>query len=40
MQIRNHRDVAAGLMFILFGTIFMVASRAYNMGTAAKMGPA
>ena len=40
MQIRNHRDVAAGLMFILFGIIFMVASRAYNMGTAAKMGPA
>ena len=27
-------------MFIAFGLIFIVASRAYNMGTAAKMGPA
>jgi len=40
IKIRNHRDVVAGLMFILFGIIFMIASRSYNMGTAAKMGPA
>jgi len=40
MQLRNHRDFVAGLMFIAFGVIFMWASRDYNMGTAAKMGPA
>ena len=40
MQLRNHRDLISGLMFIAFGLIFIFASRAYNMGTAAKMGPA
>ena len=39
MQLRNHRDLLAGLMFIAFGATFMLASTAYNLGTAAKMGP-
>jgi len=39
MQIRNQRDVWAGVLFIVTGIIFMVLSRQYNLGTSAKMGP-
>ena len=39
MQIRNHRDLWAGVMFFAFGMIFVVLSQQYHIGTAAKMGP-
>ncbi|MBB5272211.1 tripartite tricarboxylate transporter TctB family protein [Quisquiliibacterium transsilvanicum] len=39
MQIRNHRDLWAGLMFFAFGMIFVVLSQQYHVGSAAKMGP-
>ncbi len=39
MQLRNHHDLWAGLMFIAFGIAFMVFSQQYQLGTAAKMGP-
>jgi Tripartite tricarboxylate transporter TctB family len=40
MTIKNTRDFYAGLMFIIFGVIFIILSQQYNMGTASKMGPA
>jgi hypothetical protein len=40
MRIRNQRDFWAGLMFFAFGVAFMIFSQEYQMGTAAKMGPA
>lgn len=39
MQIRNHRDLWAGVMFFGFGAIFAVGSTSYELGTAARMGP-
>jgi len=39
MKIRNGKDFWAGLMFIGFGIGFMIASTAYPMGTAVRMGP-
>lgn len=39
MRIRNHRDFWSGVLFIVTGTLFMVLSRQYQLGTAAKMGP-
>lgn len=39
MRIRNHRDFWSGVLFIVTGLLFMVLSRQYTMGTAAKMGP-
>lgn len=39
MKLRNHRDFWAGIMFIVLGVLFMLLSRQYQMGTAAKMGP-
>jgi two-component system, LuxR family, response regulator DctR len=39
MRIRNHRDFWSGVLFIATGVLFMVLSRQYNLGTAAKMGP-
>lgn len=39
MQIRNHRDLWAGVMFFAFGVTFVVLSQQYQVGTAAKMGP-
>lgn len=39
MRIRNHRDFWSGVLFIVTGVLFMVLSRQYNLGTAAKMGP-
>jgi hypothetical protein len=40
MRIRNHRDFWAGALFLVTGVLFMVLSRQYTLGTAAKMGPA
>ena len=39
MRIRNHRDFWSGVLFIVTGLLFVVLSRQYNLGTAAKMGP-
>lgn len=39
MRIRNHRDFWSGVLFIVTGVAFMLLSRQYTMGTAAKMGP-
>ncbi|MFM1991111.1 MAG: hypothetical protein RJA99_4068 [Pseudomonadota bacterium] len=39
MRIRNHRDFWSGVLFIVTGILFMILSRQYQMGTAAKMGP-
>jgi Tripartite tricarboxylate transporter TctB family len=40
VQIKNRRDFYAGIMFFLFGVGFLALSMQYQMGTAAKMGPA
>jgi hypothetical protein len=40
VQIKNRRDFYAGIMFFLFGVAFLAFSMEYQMGTAAKMGPA
>jgi hypothetical protein len=40
MQIRNAQDFWSGVMFAAFGVFFMVFARNYDMGTAARMGPA
>ena len=39
MRVRNHRDFWSGVLFIITGLLFMVLSRQYQLGTAAKMGP-
>jgi len=39
MQVRNHHDLWSGVMFIAFGVVFMLLSRQYQLGSAAKMGP-
>lgn len=39
MRIRNHRDFWSGVLFVVTGVLFMVLSRQYQLGTAAKMGP-
>jgi hypothetical protein len=39
MQIKNHRDFWAGILFLVTGILFMILSRQYQIGTAAKMGP-
>lgn len=40
MQIKNGKDLWAGIMFTGTGIFFMIASRAFPMGTAVRMGPA
>ena len=40
MKIRNLKDFLAGLMFIAFGAAAAGIAQNYNMGTAARMGPA
>ncbi|MFG1419890.1 tripartite tricarboxylate transporter TctB family protein [Xanthobacter sp. V0B-10] len=37
--IRNGRNLVIGLIYIAFGLGFLLLSRAYPMGTLAKMGP-
>ena len=39
MQVRNHHDLWSGVMFGSFGLLFIVLSRQYQLGSAAKMGP-
>ena len=38
--IRSPKDFWAGVLFISFGTAAIVISSNYNLGTAARMGPA
>ena len=40
MRIRNAKDFWAGVMFAAFGLFFMGFARLYDMGSAARMGPA
>jgi putative tricarboxylic transport membrane protein len=40
MVIKNGKDLWAGIMFTGTGIFFMIASRAFPMGTAVRMGPA
>ena len=40
MQIRDAKDFWSGVMFAAFGMFFIVFAREYDMGTAARMGPA
>lgn len=39
MNIKNHKDFWAGVLFIAFGFFFAGFGRQYAIGTAAKMGP-
>lgn len=39
MKLRNHQDFWAGIMFVALGVLFVLLSRQYQLGTAAKMGP-
>lgn len=39
MQLRNHRDLYAGLMFAGFGVAGTLLSQDYVVGTASEMGP-
>jgi hypothetical protein len=40
MKIKNGKDFWSGVMFIAFGLFFAGFARQYDMGTAARMGPA
>lgn len=40
MKIRDAKDFWSGVMFGAFGLFFMVYAQQYDMGTAARMGPA
>jgi putative tricarboxylic transport membrane protein len=40
MQIRNAQDFWSGILFAAFGLFFIVFAREYDMGSAARMGPA
>ena len=40
MKIKNEKDFWSGVMFLAFGLGFVVFARKYDMGTAARMGPA
>lgn len=40
MKIKSPKDFWAGLMFIVFGLLFLVVGRNYRMGSATSMGPA
>lgn len=39
MEIKNHKDFASGMFYVLVGAGFSYVSTNYTMGTAAKMGP-
>jgi hypothetical protein len=39
LQIKNHKDFASGLFYVVVGLGFSYVSTNYTMGTAAKMGP-
>jgi hypothetical protein len=40
MKIKNPKDFWAGLMFIVFGLFFVIGAGNYQLGSAARMGPA
>ena len=40
MKIKSPKDFWAGLMFIGIGLFFMIGARNYELGSAARMGPA
>jgi hypothetical protein len=40
MQIKNGKDFWAGIMYVFFGTVFVLVARNYAMGSALRMGPA
>lgn len=40
MKIKSQRDFWSGLMFVLVGLAFAVASSEYNFGSSARPGPA
>ena len=40
MKVKSPKDFWAGLMFIAFGLFFMIGARNYELGSAARMGPA
>ena len=40
MKIRDQKNFWSGLMFIAFGAFFVGWAQQYDMGTAARMGPA
>lgn len=39
MKTVNHKDVGAGLLFMMLGAGFAIGAWGYRMGTAARMGP-
>jgi hypothetical protein len=40
MRLKNAKDFWSGVMFVAFGVFFAVVARQYDLGTAARMGPA
>jgi hypothetical protein len=40
VKIRNQQDFWSGVMFVAFGLFFVGFAQQYDMGTAARMGPA
>jgi len=40
LKIRNQQDFWSGVMFVAFGLFFVGFAQQYDMGTAARMGPA
>ena len=40
MRIKSPKDFWAGLMFIGIGLFFVISARSYELGSAARMGPA
>ena len=40
MRVKSPKDFWAGLMFIGFGLFFMIGAGNYDLGSAARMGPA
>ncbi len=40
MKIRDQKNFWSGLMFVAFGAFFVGWAQQYDMGTAARMGPA
>lgn len=39
LRIRNQKDVAAGVLYVLFGAAFSLGALNYRVGDAARMGP-
>ena len=40
MKVKSPKDFWTGLMFIGIGLFFVIGARSYELGTAARMGPA